>query len=76
MELYPRWIAQANLINTVNHKTTSAHMVAGDQKLEWKIDVAPEMPKVNLKRHQLASTSDVLNILGLKRGDTVEAHVS
>jgi hypothetical protein len=40
-------------------------MVAGDQKLEWKIDVAPEMPKVVLARHQIATTQDVMNILGL-----------
>ena len=30
LELFPRWIAQANLINSVTRKTTSAHMVAGD----------------------------------------------
>ncbi len=51
-------------------------MIAGDQRLERKINVAPEFPNRLYDRHEIATTTDVLNILGLKEGDQMEAHVS
>jgi len=51
-------------------------MIAGDQRLERKINVAPEFPNRLYNQHEIATTTDVLNILGLKEGDQMEAHVS
>lgn len=49
-------------------------MIAGDSLLERKINVAPEFPKHIFARNELATTMDVMNILGLEEGDVVEAH--
>ncbi len=43
-------------------------MIAGDSHLERKINVAPEFPKNLFARHELVTTTDVMNILGLKAG--------
>lgn len=51
-------------------------MIAGDSLLERKINVAPEFPKHLFQRHELATTNDVLDIIGLQEGDQVEAYVS
>jgi hypothetical protein len=40
-------------------------MIAGDSRLERKINVAPEFPKRIFERNELATTDDVMNILGL-----------
>jgi len=53
---------------------TSAHMIAGDSYLERKINVAPEFPKMLLGRNEMITSGDVMRILDLKEGQTVEAH--
>lgn len=69
IELFPRWIAQTTLFNPdFKTRNTTAHMIAGDSHLERKINVAPEFPKRTFARNELATTDDVMNILGLKEG--------
>jgi hypothetical protein len=51
-------------------------MIAGDSRLERKINVAPEFPKNLFGKDELATTMDVINILGLTEGQQIEAHVS
>lgn len=77
IELFPRWIAQTTLFNPNNvMANTSAHMIAGDSYLERKINVAPEFPKMLPERNEIITSGDVMRILDLKEGQSVEAHVS
>lgn len=69
IELFPRWIASTTLYNpNAKTKNTTAHMIAGNSYLERKINVAPLFPKHLFDRHELATTNDVLKILGLEAG--------
>lgn len=75
IELFPRWIAQTTLFNpAIKTKNTTAHMIAGDSLLERRINVAPAFPKTIFARNELATTFDVMNILGLQDGQQIEAH--
>lgn len=77
IELFPRWVAQTTLYNPqMKSKSTTAHMIAGDSYLERKINVAPEFPKMLLARHELTTSTDVMQLLSLEEGQQVEAHVS
>lgn len=70
IELFPRWIAQSTLYNPSNFvHNTSAHMIAGDSYLERKINVAPEFPKILLKRNEMVTSADVMRILNLEEGN-------
>jgi hypothetical protein len=69
IQLFPRWVASATLNNRNTRRNTSAHMIAGDSMLERRINVAPEFPNKIFKRDELATTSDVLDILGVQVGD-------
>ena len=51
-------------------------MIAGNQKLERKINVASQFPNTLYNRHEISTTNDVLDFLGLRIGDEVEATVS
>ena len=76
IELFPRWVAQSTLYNPENkQKSTTANLIAGNSKLERKINVAPLFPKNIFAQGELATTMDVLNILGLEEGQEIEAHV-
>ena len=77
IELFPRWVASTTLFNPVNRTSyTTAHMIAGDSHLERKIGVAPEFPKLLLQRHEMITSTDVMKILGLQEGETINASVS
>jgi hypothetical protein len=41
-------------------------MIAGDSRLERKINVAPEFPKTIFGRNEIATTTDVMKILGIE----------
>ena len=65
--MFPRWVAQSTLFNPENkNKNTTAHMIAGDSRLERKINVAPEFPKTIFGRNEIATTTDVMKILGIE----------
>lgn len=69
-------MAQTTLFNTNSgHLNTTAYMIAGNSSLERMIGVAPEFPNKIFGRNELATTTDVMNLLGVKEGDTIEAHV-
>lgn len=77
IELFPRWMAQSTLFNTqVKDRNTTAYMIAGNSTLERMIGVAPEFPNKIFKRDEIATTTDVMDLLGVKQGDTIEANVS
>lgn len=57
-------------------KNTTANMIAGDSKLERAINVAPRFPRNLFKQGELATTEDVVNLLGLQVGKEIQAHVS
>jgi hypothetical protein len=48
-------------------------MVAGNSLLENQIGVANGFPKINLKRGEIIMMKDVLDVLGVKEGDYIEA---
>ena len=75
-KIFPRWIAQAQLYHPMTRANTSAHMIAGNQKLERKINVASQFPNQLYNRHEISTTKDVLDFLDLQIGDEVEATVS
>jgi len=54
---------------------TTAYMIAGNSTLERIIGVGPEFPNKIFGKNELATTTDVMNLLGVKEGDTIEAHV-
>ena len=43
-------------------------MIAGDSYLERKLNVAPEFPKMLLKRNEMITSTDVMRILHLEEG--------
>ena len=47
-------------------------MIAGDSKLENEIGVALGFPQIELQRSEVVVLQDVLDVLGLKDGDTVD----
>lgn len=49
-------------------------MVAGDSQLENQIGVANGFPNVDLKHNEVIMLQDVLDVLSLQNGDTVEIH--
>ena len=51
---------------------TSAIMIAGDSTLENDIGVAHGFPQLNLERGEIIILQDILDVLGLEEGDTVE----
>ena len=71
---FPRWNALSKVINPASNKTTSAIMVAGDSRLENEIGVANGFPHVDLKHNEVIMLQDVLDVLSLQNGDTVEIH--
>jgi hypothetical protein len=69
-------MAQTTLFNTnAGHLNTTAYMIAGNSTLERMIGVAPEFPNRIFGRNELVTTTDVMNLLNVKEGDTIEAHV-
>jgi hypothetical protein len=40
-------------------------MIAGDSELERRIEIAPEFPKITFNSGEVATTTDVMNILDL-----------
>lgn len=77
IQLFPRWIALSTLYNPNDRsKNTTANMIAGNSKLERAINVAPRFPKNLFKQGELATTQDVVNLLGLQVGKEIQAHVS
>lgn len=70
IELFPRWMAQTTLYNPANRdRNTTAYMIAGNSSLERKIGVAPDFPKKIFGLKEIATTADVVNLLGLTVGD-------
>ena len=49
-------------------------MVAGDSQLENQIGVARGFPQIELQRDEVIVLQDMLDVLQLKEGDTVEIH--
>lgn len=71
IKLTPRWIAQTRIFNTERTLNTSSYMVAGDSIRERNIGIAPGFPIEKLERHELITTHDIANVLGLKIGDQI-----
>ena len=74
-DLFPRWMSQTSLYNADRTKFTSAYMVVGDSKLERNIGIAPGFPVRVLGQDELVTTSDILTVLGLEEGDTVQTDI-
>jgi hypothetical protein len=70
-KIFPRWSALSKLSSV--KESTSAIMVAGNSLLENQIGVANGFPKINLKRGEIIMMKDVLDVLGVKEGDYIEA---
>ena len=49
-------------------------MVAGDSQLENEIGVAKGFPLIDLQQDEIIMLQDVLDVLQLKKGDSVEIH--
>ena len=47
-------------------------MIAGDSNLENEIGVALGFPQIELQRSEIIILQDILDVLGLHDGDTVE----
>lgn len=73
VELFPRWMAQTTLSNPEMDISTSAYMIAGDSKLERKIQIARGFPNDILKKGEIVTTSDVMNLLNAEVGDKLVA---
>jgi hypothetical protein len=50
-------------------------LFAGDTKLERNIGVAPGFPKDILKQDEMITTADVMNLLNITEGDSVEVDI-
>jgi hypothetical protein len=58
--------------NDDGSKQTNAFFVAADTALERQIRIGHNFPDKILEKDQLITTTDVLKLLGLKTGDTIE----
>jgi hypothetical protein len=69
---FPRWNALSKIRNLETNKLTSAVMVAGDSKLETQIGMSKGFPEIELGQDEVIMLDDMLEVLGLKPGDTFE----
>lgn len=72
--LFPRWFAQTKLIN--DEKFTTAYMIAGNSLDERRKGIGMGFPIRELHRHEIITTTDVMEVLDASPGDQITVSVS
>lgn len=67
--LFPRWFAQTKLIN--DEKFTTAYMIAGNSLDERRKGIGMGFPIRELHRHEIITTTDVMEVLDASPGDQI-----
>ena len=75
VEIFPRWMAQTVLYNTERTHKTQAYLIAGDQSLERNLGIAPGFPRMQLKKDEMITTTDVMSLLNLKVGEEMNVDI-